>query len=567
MQAPAFQLPIAYQESRCVVPHSLDVDLELNEAQDAGGKSLIERVVGTHLTAFGEMTMPMWTRYYTPDVAFLQDTQQLIASDLPAVTRRYEEMANVWKDVRSETSFHDRYQFIEWDWLEPLNRNPEFLQALSMYNMGSPVLSLALPILLLIMPLFLLRAQGRRVSVADYIAALKQVLKNHQIGQLFTVSSASWDKRTYIVISFVFYVFQVYQNVLACTRFHRNMYKIHSDVVTVSEFASDAVHLMDTYAETASAWPTYAPFVEATMHHRCVLDKLLRSTRQVSRWQLSMSRVRGVGHAMHCYYRICRSDDVVAALDYAIRFVGYYDNIMSMRKSLAAKRLAPCTFSGEHTSFRGAYFPGQSRMHPVKNTYTLKHQLMITGPNASGKTTILKTTLLNVLLCQQIGMGFFKSAKLVPYDHIHCYLNIPDTSGRDSLFQAEARRCKDILDAVQASPPDSRHFCVFDELYSGTNPTEAVASATAFLRYLNRFPGVSYVVTTHFTDLCRRLESETRVRNYRMATRERDGNLRYVYRLADGVSSVRGGSRVLAALEYPPEILENAKHVMAEVDV
>ena len=37
------------------------------------------------------------------------------------------------------------------------------------------------------------------------------------------------------------------------------------------------------------------------------------------------------------------------------------------------------------------------------------------------------------------------------YDKIHCYLNIPDTSNRDSLFQAEARRCKEIIDALSAS--------------------------------------------------------------------------------------------------------------------
>jgi hypothetical protein len=43
----------------------------------------------------------------------------------------------------------------------------------------------------------------------------------------------------------------------------------------------------------------------------------------------------------------------------------------------------------------------------------------------------------------------FDKLKLSPFDHIHSYLNIPDTSGRDSLFQAEARRCKEILDCIE----------------------------------------------------------------------------------------------------------------------
>ena len=71
------------------------------------------------------------------------------------------------------------------------------------------------------------------------------------------------------------------------------------------------------------------------------------------------------------------------------------------------------------------------------------------------------------------------------FDHLHCYLNIPDTSGRDSLFQAEARRCKNILDSIINSKQNERHFCIFDELYSGTNPYEAISSSYSLLEYLS----------------------------------------------------------------------------------
>ena len=74
--------------------------------------------------------------------------------------------------------------------------------------------------------------------------------------------------------------------------------------------------------------------------------------------------------------------------------------------------------------------------------------IMITGPNASGKTTILKSFLINHILSQQIGCGCYDSAEIKCYDYIYSYLNIPDTSGRDSLFQAEARRCKEIIDNI-----------------------------------------------------------------------------------------------------------------------
>ena len=62
-------------------------------------------------------------------------------------------------------------------------------------------------------------------------------------------------------------------------------------------------------------------------------------------------------------------------------------------------------------------------------------------------------------------MGFFNKGKTKLYTNIHCYLNIL-TLDRDSLFQAEARRCVNIIHSLKNK---GNHFCIFDELYSGTN--------------------------------------------------------------------------------------------------
>ena len=206
--------------------------------------------------------------------------------------------------------------------------------------------------------------------------------------------------------------------------------------------------------------------------------------------------------------------------------------------------LGKCKFSKKQTNFKNAYFP-ITENKPVKNTYNLNKHLIITGPNAAGKTTLLKTTLFNIILSQQIGYGCYKSASIVIFDNIHCYINIPDTSGRDSLFQAEARRCKDILSLVETNK-NQRHFCVFDELYSGTNPYEAISSATAYLKYLNQFPNVCFVLTTH-------------LQNYHMKTDKIDNKLTYKYLLTKGISNIKGGIKVLTDLEYPSEIIEDTQ--------
>ena len=182
--------------------------------------------------------------------------------------------------------------------------------------------------------------------------------------------------------------------------------------------------------------------------------------------------------------------------------------------------------------------------------------MIITGPNASGKTTILKSTLINIILTQQFGCGFYDSAKLSPFKHIHCYLNIPDTSGRDSLFQAEARRCKQILDIISANKEDA-HFCAFDELYSGTNPEEAEISASAFMLYIQKYKNVTSLLTTHFVKVCKKLDKVKTIKNYKMVADKIGSKIKYTYKLGEGISEVKGGINVLTEMNYPKEILSN----------
>ena len=196
--------------------------------------------------------------------------------------------------------------------------------------------------------------------------------------------------------------------------------------------------------------------------------------------------------------------------------------------------------------------------NPVTNDIDFKKNMIITGPNASGKTTILKSSLINIILSQQFGCGFYSKATIRPFAYIHCYLNIPDTSGRDSLFQAEARRCKNIIDIIQDNM-DKTHFCVFDELYSGTNPEEAVMSAEAFMNYLIKCKNVNCMLTTHFFELCKSLEKNPCFENVHMKTIESENSkFNYTYELGKGISTVKGGIKVLTDMNYPAEIITNA---------
>ena len=170
--------------------------------------------------------------------------------------------------------------------------------------------------------------------------------------------------------------------------------------------------------------------------------------------------------------------------------------------------------------------------------------------------------LLNIILSQQIGYGYYEKAEIKPYDYLHCYLNIPDTSGRDSLFQAESRRCKEILDCLEKEK-DKTHFCIFDELYSGTNPYEAVASAYGYIDHISNMKNVDLMLTTHYIQLCKNLKTNKNVKNYHMEVNVKsDYNVEYMYKYKKGISNIKGGIKVLYDLEYPESIIEKTKQIL-----
>ena len=70
---------------------------------------------------------------------------------------------------------------------------------------------------------------------------------------------------------------------------------------------------------------------------------------------------------------------------------------------------------------------------------------------------------------------------------------------------------KEILDIINNTEKNSRHFCIYDELYSGTNLSEATKSAYAFLKYLSKYENVDFILTTHYVSLCKKLKKTKKI--------------------------------------------------------
>lgn len=528
-----FKLPIYYVNNELVDSHVIE-DLELIKSD---GIPMYEKLFSPKTTEAKFMAR-QWAKYYTTNQDFLKDSQMLLQTKFKS--NKINTFMTYWNKIQENKEFKLKYQYVESSWLSSLNKSPAFLMFISIYFITSPALLLLSPIVLAIVPYLMLKMAGTDLTWGNYMVIFKTVIRQHAIGGLLLgFKDADTRQRGYLIATAAFFMIQLYTNAHAVYTFYTNMSHVHKVFDSLRIYLTDTITSMKAVEHAVFPLSTYASFRLAIGERKTILELFLGKMN-------GLRNISKCGTTRALFYELYDNKTLQETIQYTFGFHGFIQNIRKLNQRIG-KQINECTFS-DHTSFCKAYYPTTK---PVKNTYTLDRNIIITGPNASGKTTMIKTTMINVLLSQQIGCGFYESATIFPYESFYCYINIPDTSGRDSLFQAEARRCKEIVDEVIKK---KRTLCIFDELFSGTNPAEATAGACALLKYFTEFPTFRFLLTTHFIDVCENL-SDSAIDMKHMKTL----NDTYTYKLENGISYIKGGVKVLEQLQFPASIVMDCK--------
>jgi hypothetical protein len=561
-----FKLPIYYNDKKVELNKNIVKDLELIETVDQSCNPIYNFCFDNDNDVSKKLNKQICS-FYTTDVEFLKDNQMLLKEykslgvKYTDYSKNYKNIVDIWNELKIDAGFKERYYFVEWEILDFLNRSEWFLQFMSIYNLLSPVLSLLVPIIILIIPFFIIKMKGLQITISEYIGVLKIVASQNAIGKLFVVNfgDITPQEKFYIFISAAFYLFSIYQNFMVCVRFNNNMKIIHNHFNEIRIYINHTINSMENYLKYSKKLCTHSKFNLHITEKLETLRVMQKKIETISDYNMfNFSKIKEIGYVFKCFYELHTDKIYDDTIMYSLGFNGYIDCLNGLQQNIVERKINFASFIEESkkTVLENSYYATLKNSEPIKNTVKFKKNMIITGPNASGKTTILKSTLINILLSQQFGCGFYDSAKIRPFNHIHCYLNIPDTSGRDSLFQAEARRCKEILDAINVSTEET-HLCAFDELYSGTNPEEAEQSATSFMKYITKYKNVSCLLTTHFIKVCKKLAKSKSISNYKMLTEKNNNDLVYKYILTEGISDIKGGLIVLKQMNYPKEIIDN----------
>jgi len=568
-----FFLPISFEDKKQKITTELNKDLELDISINPytillSSKKYISDISNENYINVNQITSNLWRETYSYDISFIKQMQQYIKKYKYNNTIYNRNFINEWLNFKNENNFLKKYEFFDWKHLDFLNKNEIVLQLTNYLNISSPLMSFLIPFILFLIPLIIIMMNKECFSLHRYIFLLKTQLKNHAFGKMFTIfdNSNSTTQKITASIGIAFYFFTTYQNILLCMKVYNNINFINKFLF---KLRIHIAHTMDIIRHNL----IITEKIKLLKYNNYLNDKynkledLYNRIPELSSKEISFHSILNIGKYMKLFYDLYHNNEYYELLMFSFGMNGFSENIESIQYHIQRENVNKCIFSNIKTPIikKNNYVFLLENNDSVYNDIELSQNLIIHGPNASGKTTILKSTLLNILFSQQFGYGCYKKCIIPCYTKLYSYINIPDTSDRDSLFQAEARRCLDIINDIknenenEKNNNDNKYLSIYDELYSGTNPKEAILAAKGYLKYLEN-NNIQFMLTTHFDEL-KQTDYLNNSKSYFMDCdlNEETYEMTYKYKLKEGISKMIGGCQVLEKLNYPKEIIDFVK--------
>ncbi len=181
-----------------------------------------------------------------------------------------------------------------------------------------------------------------------------------------------------------------------------------------------------------------------------------------------------------------------------------------------------------------------------------ERNILLTGTNTGGKSTLLKAIMIALLLIHTFGIAPAEAFTIALFHKLIIDMNITDDIGAGlSLFKAEVERAHEVLNTIQKLSPNEFAFIIIDEIFRGTSHDTGENLAFHFMEQLNRFKNCLFITATHFEKLVT-LEQTTNgeIKNYHMDVEvDADGNvIKYTHKIKPGPSPVVNAEQVAAEL-------------------
>lgn len=190
---------------------------------------------------------------------------------------------------------------------------------------------------------------------------------------------------------------------------------------------------------------------------------------------------------------------------------------------------------------------------PISNSIDTRMPILLTGSNASGKSTFLRSVTMNMIMAQSICTVLAKNYEASAF-YIYSSMAIADNLlAGDSYFIAEIKSMKRIVDAISIKRPT---FCVIDEILRGTNTIERISASSELLKLIADKNALCFAAT-HDIELCELLKQDYRMLHFTESITA-SGEVAFDYLLREGPARTRNAIKLLEALGFDNTLVNAA---------
>lgn len=461
-----------------------------------------------------------------------------------------------WKNDNNEDDYHTKIHnmiFFNTPVLNFLNKNSLILQLTNYYKiLVNPCIAACSPIIYIILPIICCKLSKVPVN----FGIIYQVLKS-----MFTFKF-SGRSTYYVFFSICVWIFLylqgVYNAYITAKHTHDIINIIHEKMNTISNITKKInnlhINIKDKFKHIIDE-KTYKQINESITYYNKLFDNKV--------FDKEPHLLSNRGDILSIYYTFIENKNNYLIL---LKYIGIIDSFYSVTSLYLNNHETNNTYSFVEYNIKSTkpLVNVNNIWHPyindcVSNDININNNIIITGPNAAGKSTFIKGVALNIIFAQTLGIASCKSMELTPFSYINTYLQIPDCKGKESLFEAEMNRCKEYIDIV-SNFTKGFTFIIMDELFSSTNYNEGFSAAYSICKYMTKFSKNLSIITTHYSKLSI-LEKKTNklFKNYKFTINyDSDNNIIYEYKIKPGISNQYIALQLLKNNGFNSEIINDA---------
>jgi DNA mismatch repair protein MutS len=261
---------------------------------------------------------------------------------------------------------------------------------------------------------------------------------------------------------------------------------------------------------------------------------------------------------------IQQNSNIIARLDALLSFAESA-NVNNYSKPAVNDSLEINIKSGRHPVIEQMLDPGNAYIpNDVYLDDAQQQILMITGPNMSGKSALLRQTALIVLMAQMGSFVPAESASIGFIDKLFTRVGASDNlSAGESTFMVEMNETASIINNISA-----RSLILLDEIGRGTSTYDGISIAWSIAEFLHNYP-VAHPRTlfaTHYHELNELAEKYERIKNFHVATKEVGNKIIFLRKMVEGGSEHSFGIHVAKMAGMPRLILDRANELLVELE-